>query len=57
MEVVTVAFIKQQPVFFNSLMMVVTVFVILFKMFLVECLFFGLLVSGFIFSAITYQEM
>ncbi len=32
-------------------------FVILFKMFLVECLFFGLLVSGFIFSAITYQEM
>jgi len=24
-EVVTVAFIKQQPVFFNSLMMVVTV--------------------------------
>jgi len=26
-------------------------------MFLVECLFFGLLVSGFIFSAITYQEM
>ncbi len=57
MEVVTFVFINQQTVFFYSLMINGDNFVILFKMFLVECLFFGLLVSGFIFSAITYQEM
>jgi len=38
-EVVTVAFIKQQPVFFNSLMMVVTVLWYCSKCFLLNVCF------------------